>query len=83
MRTAIARVSVATSVRHKMCEKCNQNFAHVGKLSGQMTAQSLFVEMLEKLPFIWMGDKQLIQVDKRELIQTVREMSLEREQNGI
>ena len=66
-----------------MCEKCNQNFHHLGKLSGQMTTQSLVVEMLEKLPFIWMGEKQLIQVDKRELIQTVKQMSFERTKNGI
>jgi hypothetical protein len=66
-----------------MCEKCNKNFAHVGKLSGQMTTQSLVVELLEKLPFIWMGEKQLIQVDKREVIQMVKEMSLERVENGI
>ena len=46
-----------------MCEKCNKNFAHVGKLSGQISTQSLVVEMLEKLPFIWMGEKQLIQID--------------------
>jgi hypothetical protein len=39
--------------------------------------------MLERLPFIWMGEKQLIQVDKREVIQTVKEMSLERVKNGI
>lgn len=66
-----------------MCEKCTDNFHHLGKLSGQMSTQRLVVEMLEKLPFIWMGEKQLIQVDKREIIQTVKEMSLEREQNGI
>lgn len=66
-----------------MCEKCTDNFHHLGKLSGQITTRSLIVEMLEKLPFIWMGDKQLIQVDKREIIKTVKEMSLEREQNGI
>jgi hypothetical protein len=66
-----------------MCEKCTHNFAHVGKLSGQMTTQSLVVELLEKLPFIWMGEKQLIQVDKREVIQMVKEMSLERAENGL
>jgi hypothetical protein len=59
-----------------MCEKCNQNFRHLGKLSGQMSTQSLVVELLEKLPFIWMGEKQLIQVDKREVIQMVKDMSL-------
>jgi hypothetical protein len=59
-----------------MCEKCNKNFAHVGKLSGQISTQSLIVEMLEKLPFIWMGEKQLIQVDKREVIQSVKDLSL-------
>jgi hypothetical protein len=66
-----------------MCEKCNKNFAHAGKLSGQMSTQSLIVEMLEKLPFIWMGEKQLIQIDKREVIQMVKEMSLERSENGF
>jgi hypothetical protein len=66
-----------------MCEKCVNNFAHVGKLSGQLSTQSSVVKMLEKLPFIWMGEKQLIQVDKREVIQMVRDMSLERAKNGI
>jgi hypothetical protein len=66
-----------------MCEKCNKNFAHVGKLSGQMSTQNLVVELLEKLPFIWMGEKQLIQVDKREVIQMVKDMSLERAENGF
>jgi hypothetical protein len=41
-----------------------------------MSTQSLVVELLEKLPFIWMGEKQLIQVDKREVIQMVKDMSL-------
>lgn len=59
-----------------MCEKCTQNFAHLGKLSGQMTTQSLVVEMLEKLPFIWMGEKQLVQIDKREIIKMVKDLSL-------
>ena len=66
-----------------MCEKCIKNFAHVGKLSGQMSTQSLVVEMLERLPFIWMGEKQLIQIDKREVIEMVKEMSLERVENGF
>ena len=66
-----------------MCEKCLNNFAHVGKLSGQLSAQGSVVKMLEKLPFIWMGEKQLIQIDKREVIQMVRDMSLERAENGI
>jgi hypothetical protein len=74
MRLALVRVSVVTSVRQKMCEKCNKNFAHVGKLSGQISTQSLVVKMLEKLPFIWIGEKQLIQVDKREVIQMVKEL---------
>lgn len=60
-----------------MCEKCNQNFAHVGKLSGQLLTQNSVVRMLEKLPFIWMGDKQLIQIDKREVIQLVKDLSLD------
>lgn len=59
-----------------MCEKCTDNFHHLGKLSGQMSTQRLVVEMLEKLPFIWMGEKQLIQVDKREVIQMVKDLSL-------
>ena len=66
-----------------MCNKCTNNFHHLGKLSGQISTQSLVVEMLEKLPFIWMGEKQLIQIDKRELIKTIKEISFEREQNGI
>ena len=59
-----------------MCDKCNKNFAHVGKLSGQLSTQNSVVRMLEKLPFIWMGDKQLIQIDKREVIQSVKDLSL-------
>jgi hypothetical protein len=59
-----------------MCEKCTHNFAHVGKLSGQISTQNSVVELLEKLPFIWMGEKQLIQVDKREVIQMVKDASL-------
>jgi hypothetical protein len=59
-----------------MCEKCVNNFAHVGKLSGQISTQNSVVELLETLPFIWMGEKQLIQVDKREVIQMVKDMSL-------
>ena len=66
-----------------MCEKCNKNFAHVGKLSGQISTQNSVVRMLEKLPFIWMGEKQLIQIDKREVIQMVKDMSWERAENGI
>ncbi len=59
-----------------MCEKCTHNVAHVGKLSGQISTQHLVVDMLEKLPFIWMGEKQLIQIDKREVIQMVKDLSL-------
>jgi hypothetical protein len=55
-----------------MCEKCTHNFRHLGKLSGQLSMQHTIVKTLEKLPFIWMGEKQIIQVDKREVIQLVR-----------
>jgi hypothetical protein len=41
-----------------------------------MSTQKLVVEMLEKLPFIWMGEKQLVQVDKREIIKMVKDLSL-------
>ena len=34
--------------------------------------QNTIIRSLEKLPFIWMGDKQLIQIDKREVIELVR-----------
>jgi hypothetical protein len=34
--------------------------------------QNTIIKALEKLPFIWMGDKQLIQIDKREVIELVR-----------
>jgi hypothetical protein len=62
-----------------MCEKCNKNFAHAGKLSGQMSTQNSVVELLEKLPFIWMGEKQLIQVDKREVINLVQNIYVKKE----
>lgn len=55
-----------------MCQKCNKNFFHGGKLSGQLSMQHTIVKALEMLPFIWMGDKQLIQIDKREVIELVR-----------
>jgi hypothetical protein len=55
-----------------MCQKCNKNFFHGGKLSGQLSMQNTIIRSLEKLPFIWMGDKQLIQIDKREVIELVR-----------
>ncbi len=55
-----------------MCEKCNKNFQHVAKISGEMSMQHTIVKALEKLPFIWMGDRQTIQLDKREVIELVR-----------
>ena len=55
-----------------MCSKCNKNFFHGGNLSGQLSMQNTIVRSLEKLPFIWMGEKQLIQIDKREVIELVR-----------
>lgn len=55
-----------------MCQKCNKNFFHGGRLSGQLSMQNTIIKALEKLPFIWMGDKQLIQIDKREVIELVR-----------
>jgi hypothetical protein len=55
-----------------MCQKCNKNFFHGGNLSGQLSMQNTIIRSLEKLPFIWMGDKQLIQIDKREVIELVR-----------
>jgi len=59
-----------------MCQKCNKNFFHGGRLSGQLSMQNTIIKSLEKLPFIWMGDKQLIQIDKREVIQMVRDASV-------
>ncbi len=59
-----------------MCEKCSKNFFHGGKLSGQLSMQHTIVKALEMLPFIWMGEKQLIQIDKREVIQMVRDASV-------
>lgn len=55
-----------------MCQKCNKNFFHGGNLSGQLSMQNTIIRSLEKLPFIWMGGKQLIQIDKREVIELVR-----------
>jgi len=34
--------------------------------------QHTIVKALETLPFIWMGDRQTIQLDKREVIAIVR-----------
>ena len=62
-----------------MCEKCSKNFFHGGKLSGQLSMQHTIVKALEMLPFIWMGDKQLIQIDKREVIDLVRNTYVEKE----
>lgn len=59
-----------------MCEKCSKNFFYGGKLSGQLSMQHKIVKALEMLPFIWMGDKQLIQIDKREVVQLVRDASV-------
>lgn len=59
-----------------MCQKCSKNFFHGGNLSGQLSMQHTIVKALEKLPFIWMGEKQLIQIDKREVIQLVRDASV-------
>jgi hypothetical protein len=39
--------------------------------------QHTIVKALEMLPFIWMGDKQLIQIDKRQVIQLVRDASVD------
>jgi len=41
--------------------------------------QHTIVKTLEKLPFIWMGEKQLIQIDKREVIELVRNSYVEKE----
>jgi hypothetical protein len=41
--------------------------------------QHTIVKALEMLPFIWMGDKQLIQIDKREVIDLVRNTYVEKE----
>jgi hypothetical protein len=65
-----------------MCEKCNNNFFHGGQISGQISMQHTIVKALEKLPFIWMGDKQLIQIDKREVIDLVYKTYV-KENNGI
>lgn len=72
-----------------MCDKCQYNRVKVVAMGEEMSSaeksrefyrrqgecreQERIIKILESTPFIWMGEKQLIQVSRDELITLIKE----------
>jgi len=41
-------------------------------MSGQIAEQTRIIKLIEELSFIWMGEKQAVQIGRQEIIQKIK-----------